>query len=96
MSVRNYMPKKHISYFVYIVECSDKSLYTGITTDVKRRIKQHNGILKGGATYTSGRNPVVLKYKEKVKSRSVATKREHEIKKLTHKEKLKLILKNRQ
>ena len=87
----NTMRQKNTPYFVYIVECSDKTLYTGITTDIKRRIKQHNGILKGGASYTKNRKPVVLKYTEKVCSRSVATKREHEIKKLTHDKKTKLI-----
>ncbi len=87
------MSKKHTPYFVYIAECSDKSLYTGITTDIKRRIKQHNGELKGGANYTKGRSPVTLKYKEKINTRSEATKRELKIKNLTRDEKINLILK---
>lgn len=75
-------------YWVYILECSDGSLYTGIAVDVEKRIQVHN--LGKGAKYTRARTPVKLIYKEKVGDRSVATKRELEIKKLSHLEKRKL------
>ncbi len=76
-------------WFVYMVRCSDKSLYTGITTDVERRVAEHNG--EGGARYTRSRNPVTLVYKEHIESRSLASKREIAIKKLTKKQKETLI-----
>lgn len=68
-------------WFVYILSCSDGSLYTGITTDLKRRITQHNS-KNGGAIYTRGRQPVNLVYFEETHSRSLASKRELSIKKL--------------
>ena len=74
-------------YYVYIIQCHDTSLYTGITTDLDRRIKQHNGELPGGAKYTSARQPVTLVYQENFPDRSSATKEEMRIKKLTRKEK---------
>ena len=76
-------------WFVYMVRCTDKSLYTGISTDVKRRVEEHNG--EGGAKYTRARNPVTLVYKEQVESRSEASKREIVIKKLKKKLKERLI-----
>lgn len=79
-------------YFVYIVKCADNSLYTGITTDLDRREKQHNWQISGGAKYTLSRIPVKIVYFEKLENRSLATKREIEIKKLTKKQKLQLIL----
>lgn len=76
-------------FFVYIVKCSDKTLYTGFTTDVSERIKKHN---KGiGSKYTRSRLPVHLLYFEKLNNKSSALKREIEIKKLTRKQKLDLI-----
>lgn len=74
-------------YYVYIIQCCDTSLYTGITTDLDRRIKQHNGELPGGAKYTSARQPVALVYQDNFPDRSLATKEEMRIKKLTRKEK---------
>jgi len=74
-------------YIVYILKCSDGTFYTGITTDVKRRIKEHNGEAKGGAKYTRVRAPVKLVHYEEYKNRSTATKREHEIKQLSREEK---------
>ena len=75
-------------YLVYILECSDGTLYTGVTNDLEKRIKLHN---EGkGAKYTKGRGPVVCKYLEKVSDRSLALKREFEVKKLSKKEKEKL------
>jgi len=74
-------------WFVYIVRCADDSLYTGIAIDVDRRIQEHNEGDKLAAKYTRARRPVVLVYQETCESRSVATKREIEIKKLSREEK---------
>jgi putative endonuclease len=76
-------------WFVYIVECSDGTLYTGISTDVSKRISTHN--LGKGAKYTKTRLPVVLKWLKPCNNRSEASKEEHRIKKLTRKQKLALI-----
>lgn len=80
-----------MDYFVYIVRCSDNSLYTGIATNLEKRIKEHNGQLKGGARYTRGKGPVILKHFEKYNTRSQALKREAEIKKMQKSEKEKLL-----
>lgn len=81
-----------MSWFVYILRCSDNSLYTGITTDVDRRIEEHNEKSSNlGAKFTRGRQPVKLVYQEDAGSRSHATKREMEIKSLSRKQKLNLI-----
>jgi len=78
-------------YYVYIVKCADESLYTGIATELERRIEEHNGSQKG-AKYTRIRRPVELVYSEEYSDRSSASKREYEIKKkMTRKEKLALI-----
>jgi len=79
-----------MSYFIYILKCSDETLYTGITTDIKRRVDEHNNSVKG-AKYTKLRRPVKLVYSEESEDRSSASKREYAIKKLTRKEKLELI-----
>lgn len=78
------------TWFVYMVCCADATLYTGITTDLDKRIKQHNSP-RGGARYTRGRQPVSLVYFEQLANRSLASKREYEIKKLTTQEKQLLI-----
>ena len=80
-----------MSYYVYILKCSDDTLYTGITTDVTRRLEEHNSSAKG-AKYTKIRRPVTLVYTENQKNRSEASKREYAIKKLSREEKLKLIV----
>ena len=78
-------------YYVYIVECADDTLYTGIATELERRIDEHNTSEKG-AKYTRVRRPVKLVYSEKHKDRSSASKREYEIKKKMNRDKkLKLI-----
>jgi len=82
-----------MSYFVYILECSDKSLYTGITKDVTKRILEHNSSIKG-AKYTKSRRPVKLVYEEPSLNRSTASKREYQIKKFTRLKKLNLIQSN--
>ena len=79
-------------WFVYIVECADNTLYTGITTDMERRVNEHNSSGKG-AKYTKTRQPVKMVYFEVAENRSMASKREAEIKKLSRKEKMDLIRK---
>ncbi len=80
-----------MSYFVYILKCSDKTLYTGITTDVNRRVLEHNGEGKLGAKYTKARRPVKLAYSKKFSDRSKASSEESRIKKLTKKQKEEII-----
>ena len=77
-------------WWVYIVVCSDGSMYTGITKDRERRIIEHNDSKKG-AKYTRNRRPVNLVYSEILPDRSAASKREYYIKKLSRIGKLKLI-----
>jgi len=79
-----------MSYFVYMVECSDKTIYTGIAKDVNKRIDEHNFSDKG-AKYTKARRPVNLLYSEKFEDRSSASRREYALKKLSREEKLQLI-----
>jgi putative endonuclease len=73
------------SWFVYILKCADGTLYTGVTTDLTRRLREHNGELKGGrgAKYTKARRPVVLAYSEAASDRSSAQTREYELRTLT-------------
>ena len=80
-----------MSWYVYIVKCADNSLYTGVTTDLERRIGEHNHCTKKGAKYTRVRRPVHLVYQEAQICRSSACKREAEIKKFTRQQKLNLI-----
>lgn len=77
-------------YFVYILRCADGTLYCGITTDLERRVEEHNSSDRG-AKYTRGRRPVELVYSVAFDDRSRASKEEHRIKKMTREEKLKLI-----
>ena len=79
-----------MKYYVYLLKCIDNTLYTGITTDLQRRLKEHNSSSKG-AKYTKNRRPVSLEYYEEYADRSSASKREAAIKKLSRKEKLLLI-----
>ena len=79
--------------YVYIVQCSNGGLYTGITSNLRRRIKQHNGIFKGGARYTKMHRPVFLQHIERYPTRKEARAREIEIQSWNHDEKLNLILK---
>ncbi len=81
-------------FFVYILKCSDKTLYTGITTDLKRRIFEHNSSALG-AKYTRARRPVKLVWSKKFKTRSLASKEEYRIKHLKKENKLKLIKKEK-
>ena len=77
-------------YYLYILKCADKSLYTGIAKDLVRRVKEHN-TSKLGAKYTRGRRPVKLVYSKKFRNRSIASKAESKIKMLSRQEKLKII-----
>ena len=77
-------------WYVYILKCSDNSLYTGITVDLERRVEEHN-TSKKGAKYTKSRRPVHLVYSETHLDRSSASKRESAIKKLSRSEKLILL-----
>ena len=76
-------------YYVYILKCSDNTLYTGYTNNLEERIQTHNS--GKGAKYTRGRLPVEIQYYEKFEDKGTALKREHEIKKLSRADKVKLI-----
>lgn len=76
---------------MYIVQCADGSLYTGVARDVHRRLRQHNGDLAGGPRYTQGRRPVALLWYESVPDRGSAQRREAMIKKKSRVDKLRLI-----
>ena len=78
--------------YIYVVECADKSFYTGYTTDIVRRIKLHNA--KKGAKYTRARGPVTLVYFEEYETKSEATKAESSFKKLTRMQKEQYIFEN--
>lgn len=76
-------------YYVYMLECADKSIYTGITTDVARRLREHKA---GTAShYTTSRTAKKMLYVERKRTRSTALRREAAIKKLTRTQKLELI-----
>ena len=84
-----------VKWFVYIVRTHCNTLYTGITTDVERRFGEHeacfNGVSKKGAKYFRGRKPKEVVYREVCENRSIATKRECEIKKMSTMAKKKLV-----
>ncbi|MBQ2662022.1 MAG: GIY-YIG nuclease family protein [Clostridia bacterium] len=81
-----------MSYYTYILKCSDDTLYTGYTDDVNKRLATHNS--GKGAKYTKARLPVTLVYFEEYETKSEAMKREASIKKLTRQEKLALLPEN--
>ncbi|MDN3652009.1 GIY-YIG nuclease family protein [Thalassotalea ponticola] len=81
----------HTTWYVYLLKCADNSLYAGITTDLTRRLQEHNGKGKRAAKYTRVRGPVELVYHEQWPCRSSASKRESAIKKMTRQQKLTLI-----
>ena len=78
-----------MAWHVYIIECSDGTLYTGITNDLDRRITAHND--GRGAKYTKSRRPVKLRYSEPAADRKNASQREYAIKSLRKAEKMRLI-----
>lgn len=79
-------------YFVYMLRCSDATLYTGIARDLQKRVLEHNTSIKG-AKYTTSRRPVCLVYSELCEDRSNALKREIVLKKMTKSAKEQLIAK---
>ena len=79
------------NWYLYILRCGDGTLYTGITTDVEKRLEQHR--TGKGAKYTRGRQPLELVYREKCGDHSTALKREYEIKKMPRDAKMRLIAK---
>lgn len=79
---------KDASYFVYLLKCKDNSIYTGITTDLKRRFAEHKN--KRGGHYTNAHGTVKILYTEHYPNRSMASKREAEIKKWPRKKKVQL------
>lgn len=82
-------PTDPTSYEVYLLECADGTLYTGIARDPEARLAVHNS--GRGAKYTRSRLPVILRYRETQPDKGAALRRELEIKKLTRTEKLRLI-----
>lgn len=76
-------------HYVYVLECADGSLYTGYTTDVERRVAEHNA--GEGAKYTRGRTPVEPVHVERFESKSAAMSREYAIKQLSRREKERLV-----
>ena len=83
-----------MSYTVYILECADGTYYTGITTDISRRIEEHNHSPKG-AKYTRARRPVSLRYHEEHPDKSQALKREMAIKRMKRSAKINLMEQNK-
>ena len=78
-------------WYVYMVRCTDQSLYTGVATDVERRVDEHNHSNPLGARYTRSRRPVSLVYQEPCDNRSHACQREYALKQLSRQKKLALI-----
>ncbi len=81
-------------WHLYVVECADKTLYTGVTTDLRRRLHEHNHT-KRGAKYTRCRRPVALVWNREYPTRSEAQSAEYQFKKLVHKQKWTIIRKGK-
>ena len=79
-------------WYVYVLVCADGSLYCGITTNLKKRLKQHSGEMKGGAKYTRGRGPFRFVHIKKAMNRSIASKIEYQFKQLSRKNKIDYII----
>lgn len=77
------------THWVYVLECADGTYYTGYTTDVERRVDEHNA--ERGAKYTRGRTPVTVRHAERFDTRSAAMSREYEIKQLSRVQKERLV-----
>jgi putative endonuclease len=86
MTVQN----KTNTWWVYLLRCNDNSLYAGVTTDIHRRVDEHNNS-KLGAKYTRAKRPVNLVYLEKADNKSLACKREYQIRHLTKLKKERLV-----
>lgn len=78
-------------WLVYILRCADGSLYTGITRDLERRVREHNRDNRRGAAYTRGRRPVEAVYSEAGLTRAEAARREYRIRKLSRQDKERLV-----
>jgi putative endonuclease len=89
---KSYISSHNNMYFVYLLRCSDNSLYCGQTNNVEKRVKDHNNSKNSSTKYTRGRRPVYLVYFEKAKTITDALRREREIKNLTKDKKEQLIL----
>jgi putative endonuclease len=83
-------PAADITYYVYILNCADGTVYVGSTTDLEKRLHAHNH-LKSGAHYTKIRRPVTLRYSEKHSTYAAVRAREGEIKRMSREEKLALV-----
>ena len=80
-----------MGWTVYLLRCADGSLYAGITTDLERRLAEHNGEQPGGARYTRPRRPVELAWRQRADDRAEASRLEHALKSMTRQQKLRLI-----
>jgi len=78
-------------WYLYLIRCRDSTLYTGISTDVDRRLAQHRGKGNAGSRYLKGRGPLSLVFQEKLGSKSLALKVEHRVKRMSKARKEKLI-----
>lgn len=78
-------------WYVYLLRCADHSLYCGITNNLDKRLRQHNGELIGGAKYTKTRQPVTLVYQEAAINRQTASQREYQVKQLSKAQKERLV-----
>lgn len=79
------------AWVVYLLRCADRSLYAGVTSNLTRRLRQHNGELAGGARFTRARRPVVLQWQQTAADRSSAQKLEAQLRRLTRQGKERLI-----
>jgi len=88
----DFVPKSAL-WVVYVLKCADATYYTGVTTDLSRRLREHNGMGTGrrGAKYTATRRPVTVVYYERAANRSQAQQREAALRQLSHHEKAALI-----
>ncbi len=80
-----------MAFYTYMLLCSDGSYYVGKTNNVTKRLRQHNGEIKGGAKYTASKRPVVLRHLEEFSTHKESAQREVALKKLNHKQKEYLI-----
>lgn len=78
-------------WVVYLLRCADNSLYCGITNNLDKRLRQHNGEIVGGAKYTKTRQPCSVVYVEEAINRSQASQREYQLKKMSKKQKESLL-----
>lgn len=80
-----------LGWFLYMIQTANGVLYTGISTDPARRLRQHNGELKGGARALRGKGPLSLVYQQAMPDRAAASKAEYQVKQLSKEAKLQLI-----